>query len=71
MTRKKQNVQINTKRQMTSPIARLIRIGRRKSYVTYNDILKVIPQPENHMQYVELVFATLLAVNIPYVDDKE
>jgi hypothetical protein len=68
---KKQNLQNTTKRQMTSPIARLIRIGRSKSYVTYKDILKVIPYPENHMQYIELIFATLMAADIPLIDESE
>lgn len=54
---------------MTSPVAYLVRIGRRKNYVTYNDILKVIPRPENHLQYLELVIATLQAANIPLMDD--
>jgi hypothetical protein len=70
MDNKKQNVQNKTKRQMTSPIAQLVRIGRHKNYVTYNDILKVIPRPENHLQYLELVLATLQTANIPLVDEK-
>jgi len=64
-TRKSQKYQ---NLQMPSPIGRLIRIGRIKSYITYDDILSVIPHPEQHLQYLELVFATLMAVNIPIID---
>ncbi len=66
----KQNIQNKTKRQMTSPVAYLVRIGRQKNHVTYNDILKVIPRPENHLQYLELILATLQTANIPLVDEK-
>jgi len=71
MNSKKQNVRNENEQQMTSPTGRLICIGRNKGYVSFNDILQVIPHPENHMQYLELIFATLLAANIPIIDENE
>jgi len=52
------------KRRTSSPIAQLMRIGRKKSFVTYEDILVAVPNPEQHLQYLELVFATLFAANV-------
>lgn len=56
--------------QIGSPIGHLIRIGRIKSYVTYDDILRVLPRPEEHLQYLELIFGTLMAANIPLIDEE-
>jgi len=54
-----------------SPIAQIFRLGREKSYVTYEDILRFIPQPEKELELVERVFGVLLCANIPYGEDAE
>jgi hypothetical protein len=56
-----------------SPIARLIQIGREKSYVTIDDILRYFPKPEQDMEQLDRVFAALLSADIAFLDpsDKE
>ncbi len=65
----KQYTQENHKYKPSSPIGYLIRIGRENSYVTYDDILHVIPQPELHLTYLELIFATLITAGITINDE--
>ena len=48
-----------------SPIARLIQIGRDKSFVTLNDILLLFPHPEQNLQEVDRAFASLISAGIP------
>jgi len=54
-----------------SPIASLFRIGRHKSYVTYEDILHFVPNPENDLDYVDRIFACLMSAGIPFGEDKD
>jgi len=54
-----------------SPIARIFQLGRKKSYVTYADILRFIPKPEQDLDLVDRVFGVLLCANIPYGEDAE
>jgi hypothetical protein len=54
-----------------SPIARIFQLGRDKSYVTYADILRYIPEPERDLDLVDRVFAVLLCADIPYGEDAE
>ena len=70
MDQKKSNIKRTLVSQANSPISRLIGLGRSKSYVTYGDILQVIPQPEHDLGYLDLVFATLIAAKIPYIDEQ-
>lgn len=48
-----------------SPIARLIQIGRDKSFVTLNDILMLFPHPEQNLNEVDRAFASLISAGIP------
>ena len=50
-------------------VARLIEIGRQKSYVTIDDILNFFPEAEQDVDQLEETFAALLSAGIPYVDD--
>ncbi len=52
-----------------SPIARLIELGRKKTYVTIDDILNFFPEAERDVDQLEEAFAALLAAGVPYVDD--
>lgn len=54
-----------------SPIARLIQIGRKKSFVTINDILQFFPDAEQDVEQLEEAFASLISAGIPYVEDAE
>ncbi len=52
-----------------SAIARLIELGRQKSYVTYDDILNLFPEAEQDIDQLEEAFAALMSAGIPYVED--
>ena len=52
-----------------SPVARLIDLGRKKRYVTIDDILNFFPEAERDVDQLEEAFAALLSAGIPYVDD--
>jgi RNA polymerase primary sigma factor len=52
-----------------SPVARLIEMGRKKTYVTIDDILNFFPEAERDVDQLEEAFAALLSAGIPYVDD--
>jgi RNA polymerase primary sigma factor len=50
-------------------IARLIELGRQKSYVTIDDILTLFPEAEQDVDQLEEAFAALLSAGIPYLDE--
>lgn len=50
-------------------IARLIELGRQKSYVTIDDILNFFPEAEQDVDQLEEAFAALISAGIPYMDD--
>jgi RNA polymerase primary sigma factor len=52
-----------------SPIARMIELGRQKSYVTLDDILHFFPEAEHDVEQLEEAFAALLSAGIPFVED--
>jgi RNA polymerase primary sigma factor len=52
-----------------TPVARLIALGRQKTYVTIDDILQIFPEAERDVDKLEEAFAALLSAGIPYVDD--
>ena len=54
-----------------SPIASLFRIGREQSYVTYEDILRFVPNPERDLDYVDRIFACLMSAGIPFGEDED
>jgi len=54
-----------------SPIARLVAIGRKQSFVTVNDILREIPYPELDIEQVDQVFAALMCAGISYIEEPD
>ena len=50
-------------------VARLIQLGRQKSYVTIDDILNIFPDAEQDVDILEEAFAALLSAGIPFVDE--
>ncbi len=50
-------------------LARLIELGRQKSFVTIDDILNFFPEAEQDVDQLEEAFAALLSAGIPYVDE--
>ncbi len=53
-----------------TPVARLIALGRKKTYVTIDDILSIFPEAERDVDKLEEAFAALLSAGIPYLDDE-
>jgi len=51
-------------------IARLIELGRQKSYVTIDDILQFFPEAEQDVEQLEETFAALMSAGIPYTEDE-
>lgn len=51
-------------------IARLIELGRQKSYVTIDDILHFFPEAEQDVEQLEETFAALMSAGIPYTEDE-
>ena len=51
-------------------IARLIELGRQKSYVTIDDILHFFPEAEQDVEQLEEAFAALMSAGIPYLEDE-
>ncbi len=52
-----------------SAIARLIELGRQKSYVTIEDILHFFPEAEQEVEQLEEAFAALMSAGIAYIED--
>jgi RNA polymerase primary sigma factor len=51
-----------------SSIARLVEIGRQKSFITIDDILALFPEAERNMGQLEAAFAALLSAGIPFIE---
>lgn len=54
-----------------SKIAQLIQLGRKKSFITTNDILQLFPKAEEEISKLEKAFAALISAGIPYIEDSE
>jgi RNA polymerase primary sigma factor len=52
-----------------SAIARLLELGRKKSFVTIDDILSFFPDAEQDVDQLEEAFSALISAGIPYLDD--
>ena len=52
-----------------SPIARLIELGRKKKYVTIDDILFFFPEAEKDIGQLEEAFSALLSAGVAFVED--
>jgi RNA polymerase primary sigma factor len=52
-----------------SATARLIELGRLKSYVTIDDILHFFPEAEQDVQQLEEAFAALMSAGITYIEE--
>ena len=50
-------------------LARLIELGRQKTYVTIDDVLHFFPDAEQDVEQLEEAFAALMSAGIPYVED--
>ncbi len=50
-------------------ISRLLKLGRRKTFVTIDDILSVFPDAEQDVDQLESAFSALISAGIPYIDE--
>jgi RNA polymerase primary sigma factor len=50
-------------------IARLIELGRKKSFVTIDDILRLFPDVEQDVDQLEEAFSALISAGIPFIDE--
>jgi len=62
-------ISIEDQDEVQNAVARLIELGRQKSYVTYDDILHFFPEAEQDVDQLEEAFAALMSAGIPYVED--
>lgn len=52
-----------------SPLARLFHLARKQGYLTYDEILAEIPQPDLTLEQLDRLFGALIAAGIPYGDE--
>jgi RNA polymerase primary sigma factor len=53
----------------TGAIARLVEYGKEQGYLTYDDILKILPEAEEDPNWLENAFAALINAGVHYLDD--
>jgi RNA polymerase primary sigma factor len=63
--------QIEEQAEMIAPVARLVELGRRKGFVTLDDILSHFPEAENDVDQLEEAFAMLMSAGIPFMDESQ
>jgi RNA polymerase primary sigma factor len=51
-------------------VARLVSLGRRQSFVTFDDILELFPRADREIDQLEEAFAALLSAGIPVVEER-
>ena len=52
-------------------IARLVEYGQQKGYITYDDILKILPEVEEDPDWLENAFSGLIAAGVRYIEDEQ
>jgi len=60
---------IEEKEDRHNAVASLIELGRKKTFVTYDDILNFFPEAEQDVDQLEEAFSALVSAGIPYVED--
>ena len=50
-------------------VTRLVEIGQRNGFITISDILKYFPEAEEDTDQLEEIFAALITMGIPYIED--
>ena len=60
---------VEEREDLRAPYARLIELGRRKGFLTMDDILEQFPDAETDMELVEETFAMLFSLGIPIVEE--
>jgi RNA polymerase primary sigma factor len=60
---------IEEKEDRHNAVAKLIELGRKKTFVTYDDILLFFPEAEQDVDQLEEAFSALVSAGIPYIED--
>jgi len=60
---------IEEKEDRHNAVAKLLELGRQKSFVTYDDILLFFPEAEQDVDQLEEAFSALVSAGIPYIED--
>ena len=60
---------IEEKEDRHNAVAKLIELGRKKTFVTYDDILLFFPEAEQDVDQLEKAFSALVSAGIPYIED--
>ena len=60
---------IEEKEERHKSVASLIELGRKKTFVTFDDILNFFPEAEQDVDQLEEAFSALVSAGIPYVED--
>ena len=60
---------IEEKEERHNSVASLIELGRKKTFVTFDDILNFFPEAEQDVDQLEEAFSALVSAGIPYVED--
>ncbi len=55
--------------EFVSPLARLFQKARKQGYLTYDEILAEMPNPDLTLEQLDRLFGALLAAGIPYGDE--
>jgi len=55
----------------SAAIARLVEYGKRQGYVTYDDILKILPEAEDDSDWLESAFVGLINAGIQYIENDQ
>lgn len=71
MNTKKINVIEDDENIEYSALSRLIELGRKKTYITIDDILRFFPEAEQDVAQLEEAFAALMAAGVPYIEDDD
>jgi RNA polymerase primary sigma factor len=62
---------IDVKDEREIAVARLVELGQQKGFVTYDDILEILPEAEQDQDQIETAFAALFAAGIELQDDDD
>ena len=71
MNTKKINVIDEDENTEYSALSRLLELGRKKTYLTIDDILHFFPDAEQDVSQLEEAFAALMSAGIPYIEDDD
>ena len=55
----------------SASIAHLMEFGKQQGYVTYDNILKILPEAEEDSNWLESAFAGLINAGVQYIENDQ